>query len=166
MSQPETETGKTYHVHLYTVVRTRINSVPGNTMAEACENAVKEYGEEIRSMVDKINHYPPEPGEWEKCPPGIAHMEDAEEICGALVDVPGDEDYEHSTWMREGREGWTEDYGKQWSASGDPVFDTQEILNWISTLKGNRLPFSRANLKKLVTDPEFGIEAMQRKRKL
>lgn len=81
-----------YDVHLFPVVRFTVRGIEAESMEEACKKADELLTDEaIKSAMCR----------------GSEHEADfADEVIEALVDVQGDEQYEHSNWLRPVGDGW------------------------------------------------------------
>jgi len=92
-----------YNVHVYHLVRSRVNGVEAKDMEQACEKAWDLHWHELQGF---IGHQPtPESGDWDDAPDGVCYTEDAEEVHGYLVDIVGDENYEHSVYYERNEDG-------------------------------------------------------------
>jgi len=83
-----------YDVHLFPVVRFTVRGSEAESMEDACKKAEQFLSREaIKSAM---------------CG-GYEHGADfADEVIEALVDVQGDEQYEHTRWLRPVGDGWKE----------------------------------------------------------
>jgi len=83
-----------YDVHLFAVLRFTLRGVEAESMEEACKKAEKVVNNEaVKNAM---------------CGGSEFEADFADEVIEALVDVHGDEQYEHSTWLSPVGDGWEE----------------------------------------------------------
>lgn len=98
-----------YDVHLFAVIRFTLRGVEAESMEEACRRAEQVVNAEaIKNAMRGGSEF---------------EADFADEIIEALVDVQGDEQYEHSTWLSPVGDGWKEHEKTQES------FDRKEANN-------------------------------------
>jgi len=83
-----------YDVHLFPVLRFTVRGIEAESMEEACKIAEQNLSDEaIKSAI---------------CGGSEHEAEFEDEVVEALVDVQGDDQYEHTRWLRPVGDGWKE----------------------------------------------------------